>query len=301
MGQESLDFTQESPIDSDIPGARDQFYLSQRFRDFSDNTKTNYKGDLEDFRRFLNEQGFTRLRSITEEAVLSYLNQYQNRQTLAARRLAALKGFFGWAATENIIEQNPTKNISIKQATRKEQRERSLGYLNKNEVEKLMAETNKPRDKAFITIALKTGASVSEILALNIEDIIKISPLQTAVRFKRRGGEKLINLDEEASEIVMALAILQKQGPLFTSDSTNSEGKRISRWGILQAIKFYGRTIGRADLSQRILRNTFVINSPINNTQELSKHLGIDPSSASILLSRRRITLSNQTPQIPAP
>ena len=74
--------------------------------------------------------------------------------------------FFGWLWREGLIEKNPVANLgSIK--VQKKVREAYADV----DIEKLKSVCSSPRDIAIITFLLATGCRVSEVTALNREDL----------------------------------------------------------------------------------------------------------------------------------
>ena len=74
--------------------------------------------------------------------------------------------FFRWLRDEELIRQNPTKNIKIVKATY-EQRE----AFSQTEVHLIKEACHTPRQKALIYFLLSTGCRKSEVISINRKDV----------------------------------------------------------------------------------------------------------------------------------
>ena len=109
------------------------------------------------------------VRNITVYHLRSWLAKEKERgvsdRTLENDR-QIFSSFFGWLWREGLIEKNPVANLgSIK--VQKKVREAYADV----DIEKLKSVCSSPRDIAIITFLLATGCRVSEVTALNREDL----------------------------------------------------------------------------------------------------------------------------------
>ena len=78
--------------------------------------------------------------------------------------------YFSWLQKENLIVSNPTLNLNPIKAVKKVRKPYST-----IDIERLKECCDKPRDKAIISLLLATGCRISEVCALNRNDINFIS------------------------------------------------------------------------------------------------------------------------------
>lgn len=95
----------------------------------------------------------------------------KNQATTRNRRLYSLRSFFNYLEEEEIIEQNPTKNLH---ASKEPLREPI--YLRPSEIKSFLLAVErssryKVRDTCIIKILLYCGLRVSELTSLNVESI----------------------------------------------------------------------------------------------------------------------------------
>lgn len=138
---------------------------------FSDYTIKNYQIDLNEFSEFLNKTKLNYLEINTIRKFLKemYEKKYQNRTI--SRKISALKSYYKYLASENIIKDNPMLLISNPKI------EKSLpNYLNYKDLNNLL---NAPdtktkegkRDALILEMLYSTGTRVSELTQIKINDI----------------------------------------------------------------------------------------------------------------------------------
>jgi len=298
MGLERRISRENSPVT--LAQSVSSFYQSIDFQKLlTINTQLAYRGDLDSFHLFLRERGIHRACEIKNGDIRDFLSRFV--PATSNRKRAALKKYFNWANTQGEIYHNPVENTPLV----KTESSLSLDYLSRMEVVELLvkAKENK-RDLTLITTALETGALVSEIIGLDVEDISPIDHDHVSLRFKRRGTERTERIADRDNIFKTFLETLPKSGPLFRSHYRQriSGSPRLTRQGAWLLVQNYGKKIGRPNLSPQVLRNTFLMNFS-GQTEELSKDLGVTISSTIRLVARRHLTMaeSSQTPQTPEP
>ena len=180
--------------------------------------------------------------------------------TTIRRQISALRTYYKFLVGEGIVARDPSERIESPK------RWRSLPtVLTVAEVEKLLAapNTDEPlaiRDRALLEFAYATGARVSEVVALTLQDILFEEGIARV--FGKGAKERLVPVGRRAQGAVALYAreirpTLDKgkgRGILFL----NARGTPLSRvgaWGIIKA------TARRAGLTKRVtphtLRHTF--------------------------------------------
>jgi site-specific recombinase XerD len=109
------------------------------------------------------------IRKITVYHLRSYLMKLRNkgdRDSTVKSVREVLCAYFGWLHKEGLIEQNPCSNLSPVKCAKVVR----LPYSDV-EIEKIKEACSTQRDKAIISFLLSTGCRISEMCALNREDI----------------------------------------------------------------------------------------------------------------------------------
>lgn len=107
---------------------------------------------------------------ITTNDVRVYLYRYQQERSCSNRSLDKyrqyLASFFGWAADEGYVQQNPMRTIP---AVKYEKKPRE--NLTQLELEYLRECCQSPRERAIIEFLFSTGCCVSELYGVKLSDI----------------------------------------------------------------------------------------------------------------------------------
>lgn len=137
-------------------------------KNFSDHTIKNYKIDLLEFYNFINKQAID-IDLIRQFLKKLYKDKYSNRTI--SRKVSALKSYFKYLESENIIDDNPMSLISNPKV------EKNLpNYLNYEDLEKLLnfPDINNKyglRDALILEMLYSLGCRVSELSNIKIKDI----------------------------------------------------------------------------------------------------------------------------------
>src|SRR5690606_33471984 len=166
----------------------------QRERGRSANTLRAYEVDLRNLGQFLYKQAHDPgLKQITVETLrdwLAKLHDSQISRTTLARRISAVKNFFAWALKHQLVDTDPALRLA---APKKERRLPHV--LQPSQIDRLLAE--KPvasdaqeqtadqaekahdpksqavaaRDKVIAELLYASGLRISELVALDVDDI----------------------------------------------------------------------------------------------------------------------------------
>jgi len=261
------------------------FYASEKFRSFKKNTQSAYQGDLKGLQESWKRDGIESTSQITPQAVADYLSALQRSPATLTRYQSSITTFLSWAEAERLVSNSLVDRLPKRP---KLEMRLSLSYLSDEKTRDLIKKARgNLRNLGLVTLAVKTGATLSEIINLNVDDIKSLSEERVSIQFTNRKGKKRLNyLEEEAAEIIRQQAAKQKSGPLFYSEASNNIGERLRRAGLWRIIRELGETIDWPDLNSGILRSTFVRNFRGNPTQ-LSVRLGITDKHAMRLDARK--------------
>ena len=160
----------------------------------SKNSVKEYNYDLATFLRFLkmhyklteekelknikyNDVSLDTIKKVKLEdlhAFLGYLTKiYNSKATTRSRKVSALRIFFGYLTRQNIIEINPAQNLETPKLEK-----RLPKYLTLDDSKKLLeAASNEDnrypeRNYAIVTLFLNCGMRLSELVGINIKDIV---------------------------------------------------------------------------------------------------------------------------------
>lgn len=168
-------------------------------------------------------------------AYLDYVRSASNGPKARARKLSALRGFFGYMCTQvSKISNNPTENINLgtpKKALPK--------YLTESESLELLNNIQSDfyeRDFCIITLFLNCGMRLAELISINLGDF-----RDDTIRITGKGGkERLVYLNDACKQALerycsarKALPKLVERDALFVSKHT---GKRLTARRVEQIV-----------------------------------------------------------------
>lgn len=145
-------------------------------RNLSPHTLRAYGGDLEDLAAGLARLGVKQSRGVDLFLLRRYLTSLRSRQLAPrtmARKISALRAFFGWLATMGRLPANPAEGLRLPR------RGRSLpSVLTRDEVTRLLESPatddggwRTARDQGLLETLYSTGARVSEMAGLDLGDL----------------------------------------------------------------------------------------------------------------------------------
>ena len=217
----------------------------------SRNTITSYRGDLEQFSRFLKGRN---LLQVSEENLFAFLGSSKGRASSAARRVSTLKRFYRYCLRERRIAADPTLKLDPPKRT-----PRFPKSLSEGDVEALLAAPDAAtplglRDRAMLETLYATGLRVSELVTLKT---FEVNLDAGVVRVVGKGSkERLVPLGEEAVHWVSTY-LKQRKGSSHAVFLTG-RGAGMTRQAFWHLIRRYGgRAIPGKKLSPHVLRHAF--------------------------------------------
>jgi integrase/recombinase XerD len=286
-------------------------------RGFSVNTIFAYRNDLSQFAAFLRgdgaeESGRASMEEFVDGATLSptvtlvppaeqwseltdqhltnYLLYLRNRKyasSTVARKMAAIKSFFNFLISEGQLRGDPAARMTSPKVDKYTPRS-----ISPAEVQRLLEQPGKDeqgevkrpetvRDRAMLETLYATGMRVSELVALDCEDVdLTERRMRCAGRTVR---ERSVPLRESA---IMAIdhylaharpvLVLREEPALFL----NHRGNRLTRQGFWLILKSYATRADIADITPHTLRHTFATHAlrrgaELHEVQKLLGHVSI--------------------------
>lgn len=286
-------------------------------RGFSVNTIFAYRNDLNQFLAFLRGESVddggrvssefltgevesgglpTQLATIeqwselTDQHLTSYLLYLRSRKyasSTVARKMAAIKSFFNFLIGEGEMRGDPAARMTSPKVDKYTPRS-----ISPSEVERLLqqpvregrANGQRPetsRDRAMLETLYSTGMRVSELVALDCEDVdLSARSMRCAGKTAR---ERKVPLRESAAEAIdhylshaRPVLVLRDESALFL----NHRGNRLTRQGFWLILKSYANRAEIADITPHTLRHTFATHAlrrgaDLREVQQLLGHVSI--------------------------
>jgi len=242
------------------------------------------------------------LLSAKTDSVRSYLgllNEKQYSKATIARKLATLRSFYKFLVKRNHISSNPV--VSIRTPKQEKKLPRFLEY---EEVKKLL---NTPpvntwlgaRDRAILETLYSTGIRVSELVALNMDDI---DFLGEVVHVRGKGKkERIAPIGSSALQVIQHYMEYRNKRAQSNGnfDSkvlfVNKHGKRLSTRSVRRKMDKYLKMAGLdPDISPHTLRHSFATHmlnngADLRSVQELLGHQSLSTTQIYTHLTTTRL------------
>ena len=257
-------------------------------RGLAKNSLAAYRRDLVKYFDFLENQSESVL-TATPETVAEFIQSMQRsglKMSSVARTLAAIRGLHRFLLTEGVTTVDPASKVR-----RPKLPLRLPKALTVAEIERLLdasgpspeAEAPNPvalRDRAIVELLYATGARVSEIVALDLDEIVDAE----LVRLRGKGSrERVVPIGSYAQRALEAY-LVRTRPMLATRGSTpalflNLRGGRLSRQSVWQLLREIGEQT-HIEVSPHSLRHSFATHlleggADVRVVQELLGHASV--------------------------
>jgi len=242
------------------------------------------------------------LLSATIDSVRSYLgllNEKQYSKATIARKLATLRSFYKFLVKRNYTSSNPV--VSIRTPKQEKKLPRFLEY---DEVKKLLSTppTNTwlgARDRAILETLYSTGIRVSELVALNMDDI---DFLGEVVHVRGKGKKERISpIGSSALQVIQHYMEYRNKRAQSNGnfDSkvlfVNKHGRRLSTRSVRRKMDKYLKISGLdPEISPHTLRHSFATHmlnngADLRSVQELLGHQSLSTTQIYTHLTTTRL------------
>ncbi len=235
-------------------------------RGASPETLRNYASDLRQLRSFLLSAGLADqpvdpagLSSDSIRAYLHWLDRKGEKHTSLARKLACVRSFFRYLTRIGSVTWNPVEDLRTPKQPKHLPR-----VLTKDDAAALMAfpdtgSIGSLRDRALLETLYSTGARVSELVSLNVEDLQQSEGL---VRLQGKGRkERIVPIGDLAIQAIKtyrtSLQPSVRGGPRSAPVFLNHRGGRLTSRSVARIVARYSRRLAGGSVSPHTLRHSF--------------------------------------------
>jgi integrase/recombinase XerD len=284
-------------------------------RGLAANTVESYRRDLRRYESALAGRGKARLGDVTPADVAEFLASLREGDaehealavSSAARAVIAVRGLHAFAAAHGLAETDPARDVPPPTPPRRLPKAITLA-----EVERLLAASGPGpddpsadprllRDRALLEFLYGTGARISEVTALDVDELhLDADPV---VRLAGKGGKQRVvpvgSYAVRALEAYLvrarpALAAASRRISVSPAVFLNARGGRLTRqgaWGVLHAAAERARL---PDVSPHTLRHSFATHmldggADIRVVQELLGHASVATTQVYTLITVDRL------------
>jgi len=293
---------------------------------FSEHTAKCYHADLEQFCSFLGSSGpqsewptsadhsaggvATQTQTKTEQLLLSVttdmvrtymanLNDKQYSKSTSARKLATLRSFYKFLVKRNYLQSNPVTSVRTPKQDKKLPK-----FLEYDQVKRLLETPPTDnwlgaRDRAIMETLYGTGVRVSELVALNIEDVDFLGEV-LHVRGKGK-KERIAPIGSSALQAIQHYMEYRNRRAQNNGnfDSkvlfVNKHGKRLSTRSVRRKMDKYLKMAGLdPSISPHTLRHSFATHmlnngADLRSVQELLGHQSLSTTQIYTHLTTKKL------------
>ncbi len=227
----------------------------------SSNTLQSYKRDILQYQDYINQSDLNYLKVDSDDlnSYFEYMKKQGRKTSTISRAIASVRAFYQFLVRTKKIKKDPTSEVKTPKIEKK-----VPSILTEKEVELLL---NQPkcvdlkgiRDKAMLEFTYATGMRVSEIIALNIEDVnIEEEFVFCHYGYKKRtiplGKMAVKTLSDYIKRARPILIKTEDEKALFV----NLSGERLTRQGFWKIVKYYKEQANiTKDITPHVLRHSF--------------------------------------------
>ncbi len=265
-------------------------------RGMSKNTLAAYRRDLDRYEQFLTERGIDSVEAISELNVndfgIALTAKWGLAATSVARVLSGVRGFHRYLMIEGVTANDNAARVKPPKPPRRLPKAITVAQIEAllqssgpeaTDEDAMALDPIKVRDRAILELLYATGARVSEVVSLDVDDLVD----QTMVRLFGKGSkERIVPVGSYAQRAVEAYLVrvrpvLAKLGKGTPAVFLNQRGSRLSRQSVWQIISdaAAGAKLG-AEVSPHTLRHSFATHlleggADVRVVQELLGHSSV--------------------------
>ena len=279
--------------------------LLQKYEDYlknekhaSENTVSSYVRDVSQFASAMAEKGLD-LTEVLDRDVEEYTKGLTRRGKSPAtvtRSVSSIKSFYQCMFSKGIVDRNPAKEVTAAKVERKLPQ-----VLTSKEVELFLeqpesADLKGCRDRAMLELLYATGIRVSELIALEVDDLNLPGGV---LNCHSKGKERVIPLYPAAVRALGEYVRNVRPQLVDTADETvlfvNMNGEHMSRQGFWKLIKHYQEKAGiQKDITPHTLRHSFATHllengADLRSIQEMMGHSDISSTQIYTRLLNQKI------------
>ena len=289
--------TTPSPLQRHISGYLDHLLVE---RGLAKNSMAAYRRDLSRYAEYLKSRGITSFPEVTATHVSDFLvalrlgnsDHAALASSSAARAIIAVRGLHAFLVKEGVMSTDPARSVKPPGTTK-----RLPKALSFSEVEQLLAAVGVEssgdisvlmmRDQALLELLYGTGARISELINLNLEDVSMVTRDLPILRLRGKGDkERLVPVGSHALT-ALDRYLVRARPALATSNKPenavflNARGGKLSRqsaWTILQEAANRAGLAGK--VSPHTMRHSFATHllengADVRVVQELLGHASV--------------------------
>ena len=228
------------------------------------NTKEAYERDIKLLMKELSEEGIHELTDISSAELMQYIDGLieKGRSTSTISRIvASIRRYFAFTLSKGYTFSDPSELLKAPKVIRK-----TPDILSEKDMKRIISSIDTDtakgvRDKALLELIMTTGIGVSELIALNTEDVdVASQTINIGVKTPRR-----LSLSKKTTDALKRylgvrqelLGNVRDNGTFFLSCA----GEKMSRQGLWKIIRICGNQAGIKDITPQMLKHSSAVSA----------------------------------------
>jgi len=259
---------------------------------FSTNTLQAYQNDLNQLVQFIERDA--RYRNVMpswdnfgKHGLAGFMVDLKGRgyaKTTLARKIASTKSFYNFMVAEGKLKESPAEGIASPKVGKSLPDAITMAEAKELIRQPSLSSTpDAKRDRAMLELLYASGMRVSELVALNMEDIDIEN--NTVRCFGKGSKERIVPIYPQAAQSVDEY-VKEARHHMVHKDSeqalfVNQRGERLTRQGLWQILKAYAKAAGLGErVTPHTLRHSFATHmlgggADLRAVQEMLGHANI--------------------------
>lgn len=268
-------------------------------RKYPENTITSYLNDLYNYKQYIHDK-LLNYKIINKDEIreyLKYLDKEKKAKSSISRELSALRNFYTYLLHNNIVDNNPFKNIKNPKKDKK-----LPNFLQNDELQNIFdsIDMSNPlgiRNRLIIELLYATGIRVSELTSLKLTDI---DAYNKEIRITGKGNKQRIVYFGEYAKKYLTLYINEARHELLNGNTNNyllinNKGSELTSRGVeLIVNEVVKKAALKHNISPHVLRHTFATDmlnngADLKSVQELLGHESLSTTQIYTHITNERL------------
>lgn len=268
-------------------------------RKYPENTITSYLNDLYNYKQYIHDK-LLNYKIINKDEIreyLKYLDKEKKSKSSISRELSALRNFYTFLLHNNIVDNNPFKNIKNPKKDKK-----LPNFLQTDELQNIFdsIDMSNPlgiRNRLIIELLYATGIRVSELTSLKLNDI---DIHNKEIRITGKGNKERIVYFGDYAKKYLSLYINEARYELLNSNTSNyllinNKGSALTSRGVeLIVNEVVKKAALKHNISPHVLRHTFATDmlnngADLKSVQELLGHESLSTTQIYTHITNERL------------